>query len=820
MTSLSYHLDDIVSCCGGKVAGENTSTFSDISIDTRKLYRGEQTLYIALKGLNHDGHAYLQAAYDKGVRAFMVSQLPTLSDFPGAGFHVSEDTLSTWQKWVGHHRSQFQIPVIGITGSNGKTVVKEWLNQLLAGTRRIARSPKSFNSQSGVPLSVWQLQPEHELALFEAGISRPGEMSALEQVIRPTMGIFTNLGSAHMEHFGSRQDLANEKAGLFAHCTEVICSDHYPEIIKAIRRHAPNTKLVTWGTAMSDYPAGVLDDSLQHTSLYIQCGIHREVFDLPFHDEASRENALHCIVMLLRLGYAPNWIAERVRSLVSVEMRLETIAGKQGCILVNDAYSTDEQSLHIALDHLKVQSRGLPMQLIVSEFEQSGIEVERQARMMERLAGEYRLEHVYMVGSHVCQLEGTGPVQYFESTDALISTGLLQKLEGRAILIKGARKFAFERITRLMQEKTHDTVLEIDLDAMQHNLNAFRSHVNPGVCLMVMVKAQGYGTGSVDIARFLEFNRVDYLGVAYTDEGVELRNKGISLPIMVMNPERGSLETLIAHRLEPEIYSLETLERFVGHLANAALKAPFPIHLKFDTGMHRLGFEEAHIMELIQRLKAASQVRIASVFTHLAGSDAVDLDGFTRSQVDQFVRMADQLQEALGYSFTRHVVNSAGIVRFPQFQFDMVRLGIGIYGIGSGPEPELKPVARLKTIISQIKTIAPGESVGYSRSFVAEAQRRIATIPVGYADGLFRALGNGVGWVNIQGKSARIVGNVCMDMCMVDITDIPCKVGDAVEVFGDNPTITHLANAAHTIPYEILSTVSSRVKRVYLKEEV
>lgn len=821
MNPSGHTFQDIQSICGGETVGEITRSFSTIVTDSRRLTRGSVSLFVALKGINHNGHDFIQSAYDAGVRAFLVSEQVNLSAYPGAGFHISTDTLRTWQSLVAHHRSTMQCPVIGITGSNGKTIVKEWLNQFLAGTHRIVRSPKSFNSQIGVPLSVWNMQPKHDLAIFEAGISQPDEMAKLAAIIAPTHGIFTNLRSAHMEHFESAQQLADEKAKLFSTCSEVICSINYPIALEALRRHAPNAEIVTWGTENATWNVQVLDRSASTQSVAVNVKGKTEIFGLPFADEASCENAIHCIIYLLQRGYHPDWIEEKIKFLAPIAMRLETLAGKNNCKIVSDVYSSDEQSLRIALDHLKQRGKGLPLSMIISDFDQSGMTKERQMSLVLKLIDQYELSHVVLVGPDLSQLIEHPKVTGFLSVEALLQSGHLDSIESSAVLVKGARRFAFERVLAAIQEKTHDTVFEIDMDALAYNLNAFRERLKPDVKLMVMVKAQGYGTGSVDIAQFLEFSRVDYLGVAFTDEGVELRNQGISLPIMVMNPERGSLDSLIDSRLEPEIYSFETLDRFIHHLANAEhAKKPYPIHLKIDTGMRRLGFEEGQIDELVARLNAHPEIEVASAFTHLAASDEAGKDGFTLRQLDHYRQAADRLQAGIGYGFVRHALNSAGILRFPEEQMDMVRLGIGLYGISAIDDLALKCVGRLKTIISQIKEVPAGESVGYGRAFVSNETTKIATIPVGYADGLFRSLGRGVGQVNIGGKLAPIVGNVCMDMCMIDVTGISCQPGDEVEVFGDNPSITDLAHAANTIPYEILASISSRVKRVYAKEEV
>ncbi len=820
MSHREYTLEEIARFCGGELFAKNQNKVSALCTDSRKVQVAATSLFIALRGQQRDGHKYLRQAYDKGLRSFLVQQDTLLGSLEDCSYILVPDTTKALQQIVAHHRSNFDYPVVAITGSNGKTIVKEWLNQLLASEIRIVRSPKSYNSQIGVPLSVWAMGDEHELGLFEAGISQVGEMEKLEKIIQPTLGILTNIRQAHRENFSSQLELAQEKVKLFRHAKKVICSSQYREAIQELRQLAPHLDIVIWGdTADSKYSVSSAALADKGSNLTLQWKNQQSEFYLPFSDKASIENALHCIVCLLEMNYDAAWIARRTGKLLPIEMRLEILRGKRGNALISDAYSADPESLIIALDHLANRMGDEERVLIISQMHQAAISLQEQAKQLRAIKSQYRLKKILVVGAEISEHLDDPNIHTFQSTDDLLASSELTDIQSSSVLVKGARVYAFERVIHALQEKTHDTIMEIDLDAMAHNLNTYRQLLKPHVRLMVMVKAQGYGTGSDEVAQFLEFNQVDYLGVAYTDEGIALRNQGIGLPIMVMNPERGSLEALIDAHLEPEIYSFETLERFALALKTKQVNHAYPIHLKIDTGMHRLGFRFNEMDELAKRINAMPQVEVISAFTHLAASDEDVRDDFTRQQLDLFQELSGKLKEALGHDFLCHALNTAGISRFPEYQMDLVRLGIGLYGVSADTRLSLRNVGTLKTIISQIKEIAPGESVGYSQAFVADKTLKIATIPVGYADGLFRSLGNGKASVEVFGKMAPIVGNICMDMCMIDVTEIPCAAGDEVIVFGKNPTIQRLAQMANTIPYEILSSVSERVKRIYLKED-
>lgn len=795
----------------------NADIIQHLLLDSRKISQPKNALFIAIKGARHDGHRFIEEIYKAGVRNFIVEKEIDLALVPGASVIKVNSAVIALQTLAADHRSNFTIPVIGITGSNGKTIVKEWLNVLLADDYNIVRSPKSYNSQVGVPISVWNMEASHTLGIFEAGISQPGEMGQLAKVIQPTIGIFTSIGTAHSENFLSRRQLIGEKLTLFANASIIICPDD-ADLLQLILPWSSTKQLVL----MSRNEKATANTHSNSSTVKIEWNGATHEFDIPFIDRASVENVLTCIHCLLVLNYEATEIQNRLARLAPLEMRLQLLDGEGESVIVNDAYSNDLQSLEIALDFLNQHARGRIKTVILSDILQSGRKDEDLHERISSLLAAKGIESFYGVGKSMIKNAGLYPEgsQFFESTEDF----LLKKNAGdyarSAVLVKGARDLRFERIVNMLQEKTHDTILEIDLGALGYNLNYFRSRLKPGTKVMVMVKAFGYGSGAHEVASLLEFNKVDYLAVAYTDEGVALRKAGVSLPIMVMNPEQSSLPALIRHKLEPEIYNMRTLESVLKAIDNAGITAAYPVHIKLDTGMHRLGFGPAEITSLTEKMRALPQLRIASVFTHLAATDDAQHDGFTSSQLSAFDNGCRVIENNLQQPFLRHALNTGGIQRFPDAQYDMVRLGIGLYGVAAYAEEQsqLHPVSTLKTVISQLKNITKGESVGYSRKFVAKGDMRIATIPLGYADGLRRSLSNGKGHVLINGQKAAIVGNVCMDMTMVDVTTIDCSEGDAVEIFGSRLTLREFAHMSDTIEYEILTSVSQRVKRVYLQE--
>ena len=823
----------------------------DLLIDSRQLIHPETTLFIALVSRRNDGHRYISEMFKNGVRNFLVSHLPaTLSLQQEAGspkgssdqqpgnsqpnFIVVKDTLVALQALGAYHRSTFQIPVIGITGSNGKTIIKEWLFHLMSGEIKIIRSPKSYNSQIGVPLSVWKMTDDKELAIFEAGISEPGEMEKLEFIIRPDIGLFTNIGHAHDENFKGLQQKVSEKLKLFRHSHDLIyCKDH-AIIHTAICEESSLAKVVkfTWSRKEpADLQVITVTSGTSQTVLQALFQGEEVSVSIPFVDEASIENVIHCWAVMLFLHYPDAVIRERMALLTPVAMRMELKEAIQHCSLINDSYNSDINSLGVAIDFLNQQQQHRKKTIILSDILQSGRDPEEFYTEIAKILSHKGISRVIGIGPEISKHADKFPMEkaFFISTDDFLQRFTVSSFRNEAILLKGARIFEFERIDLLLQQKVHETILEVNLDAMVHNLNYYRSKIQPGTKTMVMVKAFSYGSGSFEIANLLQFNHVDYLAVAYADEGVELRKAGISLPIMVMNPEEDSFGLLFRYHLEPEIFSFRVLEMLEKSLAEnpSEPEEPIRIHIKLDTGMHRLGFESKDLDILLNKLKKNPGILVQSVFSHLAASEDPNEDLFTQNQITGFIEMAGKIQSELGYKFLIHIQNSAGISRFPDTGMDMVRLGIGLYGIGFNPEEQshLRNVSTLKSTISQIKQVKAGETIGYNRKGVATSDTWIAIVPIGYADGLNRRLSNATGKLFIHGFPAPIIGNISMDTCMVDITEIsrkdpgtPVREGDEVVVFGDHYPILQLAHDMDTIPYEILTSISRRVKRVYFHE--
>jgi Alr-MurF fusion protein len=814
---------------------DHSSIIHDLVIDSRKISDPEFSLFIAFSSLRRDGHDFIADCYSKGVRNFLIHQPVPIEQFPEANFILVKDTLAALHQIVAAYRKQFDIPVIGITGSNGKTVVKEWLYQLLTNHYNTIRSPKSFNSQIGVPLSVWLLEPENELAIFEAGISQPGEMDKLEKIVQPTIGVFTNIGEAHSEAFMNQRQKINEKLVLFRHAKQLIYCSDYPELNECVVQYRNQLKhgdyvldLFTWS---QKYDANLKISRVDRTEAESEIyGIYegKELsITIPFSDTASIENAIHCWCVMLLLGITQDRVTEEMRNLHPVAMRLELKHGINDCTIINDTYNSDLTSLQIALDFLEQQKQHTRRTVILSDMLQIGKSDAELYEDVAALISRRNIQRFIGVGPALEKHKGVFKEHkklksfFYKSTSELLQKFHHMNFEDETILLKGARVFKFEKIDLLLEQKVHQTVLSIDLSALTHNLNTFRSRLALGVKTMAMVKAFSYGSGSFEIAHLLQFAGVDYLTVAYTDEGVSLRKAGITMPVMVMSPDAISFDRMIAWKLEPEIFNLRSLHSFLDMAAALQVK-DYPIHIKLDTGMHRLGFMEHEIDDLVEALKVTPRVKVASIFSHLAASEDPSFDDFTKEQARRFKDMSRALIDSLGYKPLRHLCNSAGIARHKDLYFDMVRLGLGLYGIdGSGMlQSKLKQISTLKTTIAQIKNVKKGETVGYSRKGSIERDMRIATICVGYADGYPRALGNGKAYVLINGKKAKLVGVVCMDMCMVDITDIPeAEEGDEAIVFGPELPITQLAEWADTNSYEIMTGISQRVKRVYVNEE-
>ncbi|RTY76079.1 bifunctional UDP-N-acetylmuramoyl-tripeptide:D-alanyl-D-alanine ligase/alanine racemase [Flavobacterium sp. LS1R10] len=797
------------------IGTSSTMAIDSISIDSRSLQNGPKTLFFALVGANTDAHLYLKNLIASGVQNFVVTHIP--EDCEGkANFYVVTNTLLALQQFAAAYRSLFDFPVIGLTGSNGKTIVKEWLNFLLSPDYNVIRSPKSYNSQIGVPLSVIAINEKHNLGIFEAGISTVSEMEKLEKIIKPTIGILTNIGTAHDEGFADISDKIKEKLKLFQD-VQVIIYHKNPTIDLLIR---PDTAVFCW--SYNDAKASVLITKkgvLDKTVLTVLQNNNKFDIKIPFQDEASIENAISCLMVLLYFKYDDRTIQNRMELLYPVEMRLKVKNGINNSSIIDDSYSSDFQSLKIALDFLESQKQYKKKTVILSDIFQSGLPNDVLYAKVAELIVSNRITRVIGIGETISAFKNKfANCSTFQNTAAFVADFENLDFGNETILIKGARSFQFEEIVYLLEEKTHETVLEINLNAISYNLNFFKSKLLPKVKIMVMVKAFGYGNGGLEIAKLLEHHKVDYLGVAFADEGISLKNGGINLPIMVLNPENTSFSAIIQHQLEPEIYCLKGLYAFLKIAKQKNLKH-FPIHIKFDTGMHRLGFEENTLDELIAALRGNSTVQIKSILSHLATSDDLEHMDFAHSQINLFEKVSSKLMSELQIKPLRHILNTSGISNFLDSQYDMVRLGIGLYGVSNDAQEQkqLENVGTLKSVISQIRTIAAGESVGYGRRFVAEKPTKIATIPIGYADGISRGWGDGLGFVMVKNTKAYIVGSICMDMLMVDVTGIECKEGDSILIFGENPTVSFIAQKLNTIPYEILTSISQRVKRVFYR---
>ncbi len=792
--------------------------------DSRTLSFPAESIFFAIHTKRNDGHKYITELYHQNLRYFVVSEMLTeFENLTDAVFIQVNNTLEALHKLVAFHRSTFNIPIIGITGSNGKTVVKEWLYQLLQSDFSIVRSPRSYNSQIGVPLSVWALNNKTQMGIFEAGISQKNEMEKLQAIISSTIGVFTNLGEAHQENFQSLKQKCDEKLKLFKDAEVLIyCSDNKLLDI-AIAQSEFKGKLMSWGQGNKSVVQVVkVESAVNHSIIELLFNNSKAGISIPFTDDASIENAINCIVTLLYLGYDFSEIARRVSLLESVAMRLEVKEGLHNCVIINDSYNSDLNSLGIALDFLNQQAtaKNLSRTIILSDILQSGLSLDDLYQKVAELIQGKDIKKLIGIGQEISRyaekfdfLENC----FFENTENFLKSEHLRAFKDEIILLKGSRNFHFEDISIKLELIAHETILEVNLNALIENLNYFRSKIRPETKIMCMVKAFAYGSGAVEVARTLQHHRCDYLAVAVADEGAELRLEGIRIPIVVMNPELGSFNLIFDHNLEPEIYSFRLLDAFIN-AANKLGITDYPIHIKIDSGMHRLGFEAQDMQKLLEKLKNQQEVKVRSVFSHLAGADDAHFDLFTKQQVEVFSACSKQITDAFSHHIMLHVLNSAGIERFPEFQFDMVRLGIGHYGISSLPNTQLKQVCALKTIILQIKNVNAGETVGYSRKGIVPENKRIAILPIGYADGFDRKLSNGVGEVLINGQRAKVIGNVSMDLITVDITNIQAQEGDQVEIFGEKLLINEVASWLNTIPYEVLTSVSRRVKRVYFQE--
>ena len=809
---MHYTSEQITALIDAHRFGANSDKNIDwLLTDSRSLAFPEATLFFALRSQRNDGHKYVADLYRRGVRDFVVSALPDdyASRFPAATFYVVADPLKALQHLAECHRRRFDIPVVGITGSNGKTIVKEWLYQLLSPQLVVTRSPRSYNSQVGVPLSVCLLNAQTQLGIFEAGISQPGEMSALRPIIQPRIGVMTNIGQAHQENFTSLEEKCAEKLSLFKDADVLIYDADDPVVAEGVRQASFAGDQLAWSRTKDEGPLVIRKVAHESERTHITYAYLQQESDffIPFTDEASVQNAIHCLAVCLYLHVDAAVIAQRMARLEPVAMRLEVKQGVRGCILINDSYNSDVNSLDIALDFMQRRPDrvGMRKTLILSDISQSGMPREQLYAQVAEMVNRRGVDRLIGVGPDLSAMQDLFKIDavFYPTTKALLESGKVGRLRNEMVLLKGARAYNFEALTELLSLKVHETILEVDLAAIAANLNYFRSFMKPETKIVCMVKASAYGAGSVEIAKTLQDRGVDYLAVAVADEGADLRKAGITSNIIIMNPEMSSFNTLFAYDLEPEVYDFSLLEALIRAAKQQGI-TNFPIHIKLDTGMKRLHHQAA----LIPR----------SVFSHFVGSDSPAFDAFSDHQFELFDKASQQLQAAFPHKILRHICNSAGIERFPQRHLDMVRLGLGLYGVDPIDNHIINNVTTLKTTILQIRNVQAGETVGYSRKGVLERNSRIAAIPIGYADGLNRHLGNRRAYCLVNGRKAYYVGNICMDVCMIDVTDIPCKEGDSVEVFGPHLPITVLSDALETIPYEILTSVSNRVKRIYYQE--
>ena len=822
---MMYQIKEIAKVISARPAEWQDATVSLLLTDSRRLSIPEESLFFALKTKTNDGHRYIKDLYSLKVRNFVVSDiLPEYSAMPDANFLVVKDTLRALQRLVTYHRKRFNIPVIGITGSNGKTVVKEFLYQLLRSEFNIVRSPRSYNSQIGVPLSVWEMNERHTLGIFEAGISQPDEMEYLQPIISPTIGVITSIGEAHQENFISMGQKCREKLQLFVDSDAIIYNGDDTLIADSVEASCLSHKAIIWSRTDTEAPLYIESIEKQADKTIIRCTLlgFERTYTIPFTDDASIENVIQCIAIMLYLKPTSVNDVEKFSRLEPVAMRLEVIEGINDCLLINDTYNSDINSLDIALDFQQSRKVGREMKttLILSDILQSGTLPKSLYRKVSDLVSHRKVDRLIGIGKDLKEYEAFFPTkekEFYTTTEEFLAQPLQQMFRNELILIKGSRRFHFERITERLVRKVHETTLEVNLDAIVHNVNFYRSRLNPETKMVCMVKASAYGAGSYELAKTLQEHRCDYLAVAVADEGEELRKAGITIPIMVMNPEFGSFNVLFENNLEPEVYSFRLLDAIIRETERRGITS-YPIHIKVDTGMHRLGFQPGDMPAVCERLRQQSGVVARSVFSHLAGSDSSIFDDFTMEQIGKFQTAAKTLEEGLEYKVIKHILNTAGIERFPQYQMDMVRLGIGLYGVSASGLRGLRNVSTLKTTILQIQDVPKGDSIGYGRRSYVDRDSRIAIIPIGYADGLDRHFSNREGIVLINGQRCPIIGNICMDACMVDVTDIEAHEGDTVVIFGEGLEVNELSDRLHTIPYEILTSVSPRVKRVYYRE--
>ena len=814
---MNFTTKQIAEITDSQLIGDENLCVKNISFDSRNIYSTANTAFLAINTQKNSGEKYILSAIEKGIKIIISEH--KISDIKNITWILVENTVHFIQKLAKYHLEQFHLKTIGITGSNGKTIVKEWLYQSLFDEFATVKSPKSFNSQIGLPLSLLQINKKHELGIFEVGISKPSEMEVLRNIFSPKIGVLTHIGSAHSSNFISEEQLIDEKIQLFKDSEIIIYNGDNDLVYNKINEIYSSKKLISYGLKSHNNLLIKNSSNNKNEEFFIQYFDEEFSISVYQRDEATLSNALCVIAVLKEFGFENSKIIEKINSLKSVEMRLESVNGLHNNLLINDSYNLDLDSLKIAFQFINEYNKPHKV-LVLTDFVE-GKDSDKLYHKVAELTNEQNFSKVFLIGNDICNFQNlfSSETYTFSNTNELIINQQLNQIENSLILLKGARKFEIEKVKSHLELQKHDTVLEVNLNAILHNINIHKALLKPETKMMVMVKAYSYGLGGYEIAEFLQHHLIDYLGVAYADEGVDLRKNGITTPIMVMNPEQHSYDIIIDYNLEPEIYSFRVLEMFNEQLLRKGVQKKYPIHIKLETGMHRLGFKGDEINNLIEKLKTMN-IKVVSIFSHLSSSDVLEEKEYTLQQIDNFRRNSDRLISGLDYNPIRHVLNTSGIVNYTDYQFDMVRIGIGMVGISANPEikKHLQSVVSFKTVISQISNVKQGESVGYNRKYKAEKDTKIATIPVGYADGIPRLIGNKVGNVGIQKNLFPIVGNVCMDMMMIDIEDFPVKEGNEVVIFNSNPNLETFANYCNTIPYEVLTSISRRVKRIYIKD--
>ena len=815
---MNYTTKEIAEITQSQIIGDKNLQIHHIAFDSRNIYSTLKTAFIAINTHKNSGEKYISQAIEKGIKVIISENF--YSEYDGITWIIVENSVKFLQDLAHYHIENQPIKTIGITGSNGKTIVKEWLYQCLWNEFPTVKSPKSFNSQIGLPISLLQTSEKHQVGIFEVGISKPNEMKTLEEIFSPKIGILTHIGTAHSSNFENELQLIKEKLILFKNSEIIIYNGDNEQVCKEIKTQYSDKKLISFGLKAHNDVKIICDYKDRNQEILVQYFSEKLSFPANQRDEATLTNALAVICILKEFGFTNEKIVEKINNLKAVEMRLESVNGVRNNLIINDSFNLDLDSLIIAYQFINQYNRDEKTLVLSDIFDVKNDDVSLYHKVAE-ITNQQNFKQIFLVGNQISRFQEkfNAKTYTFSTTKELLESQQLNSIENQLILLKGARIFEFEKIKSHLELQKHDTVLEINLNAILHNINVHKSLLKPETKMCAMVKAYSYGLGGYEIAEFLQHHHIDYLGVAYADEGVDLRKNGITTPILVMNPEQGSYDVIIDYNLEPEIYSLRVLELFANQLQLKGIQQKYPIHIKVETGMHRLGFKEHEIDELVENLKKYN-VKVASIFSHLSSADVPEEDDYTMEQIHTFQRVSSKISEALGYQPIRHILNTAGITYYSDYQFEMVRIGIGMVGISANPKvkKQLQSAVTFKTVISQISEVKQGESIGYNRKYKAEKDTRIATIPVGYADGIPRLIGNKKGFVGIHNQKVSIVGNICMDMLMVDLQNIKAKEGDEVIIFNGNPTLEEFSGYCQTIPYEVLTSISRRVKRIYIKD--